>query len=118
MLGRRYDNRGMHAVENVVWESAVFATKDHRDRAVGGRLEQLSCRGARIDEAPLRAASSCGEADHTHAVRDGLVEGVESLDSLDEVLRAMRDSLETIWIVLHGTHKAETRDTHVLHRAN
>ena len=109
----------VHAIEDLVRQTAVLAPEDERDRPVGA-ASSSSRRGLfRIDEAQLRRATARREADDADAVGDRGVERVEVLDALDEVHRSVGDSLEA--------HRRRTRrgessrmraDAHVLHRAD
>src|SRR5690348_6924966 len=62
MFRRRNEDSRVHPIENVIRQTAVLATEDHRDGSVHGGLEQFAGGFARINEAPLRAATPRGEA--------------------------------------------------------
>src|SRR5512146_204671 len=118
VVSRWYGDDRMHAVEDLVRQSAVLAAKDDGDGPFPRRVEELRRRNLRVDDTPLGCAAACGEPQDANAVGNGSVEAVESLDSLDEIHRAVGDALEIDLSIRNGIHQPKSTHAHVLHRAD
>src|SRR5206468_6478918 len=60
-------------------------------------------------------APSRREGRDVDAVRHGVVEGVELLDAVDQIARAVRDALEAMRLIRDRAHEPQRGYAHVLH---
>jgi hypothetical protein len=111
-------DQGVAEVQLGVGESAVLPAGDHRDRPGRTLLEQRQGRIARPQNPPFgRPLPGC-ERRGEHAVRDGLLQGIEELDAGHQIGGVMSDPLDPVGVEHLRLDQAHLLDPEVLRNPN
>src|SRR5512141_264744 len=118
MTRRRNRDDNVSEVERFVRQSLVFPAEEERDVSGFREREKIERCSRRRMKLPLRRAPARRETRNANAIGHGAFEVVEMLDSIDELMRVVRNADEPRWIVRDWPDKTKPADAHVLHRAN